>query len=162
MNLIQCNKDQLQQQVEMFWKTDFGDSLVNNKKSMSIDEEKAASVINIDSNQPPIERALGVQWNVESDEFSIKVTKHKKPFTRRGVLSIVSSVYDPLGFMAPVVLTAKKMLQDLCKKGIGWDNELGENELRHWEHWYSNLQELANISVARCMVLGEAKYLEFF
>jgi hypothetical protein len=79
------------------------------------------------------------------------------------VLSIVSSVYDPLGFVAPVVLTAKKMLQDLCKKGIGWDNELGESELRIWKRWYANLQELANLFVARCIkpaILGEAKYLE--
>ena len=56
---------------------------------------------------------------MKSDEFTVKVMKHNKPSTRRGVLSIISSVYDPLGFVAPVVLTAKKMLQDLCEKGIG-------------------------------------------
>jgi hypothetical protein len=76
---------------------------------MISDDEKAPS-------QPMIERALGVQWNMRADEFSIKVTKQDKPSTRCGILSIVSSVYDTLGFVAPFVLTAKRILQDQFHK----------------------------------------------
>jgi hypothetical protein len=127
-------------------------------------EEKAPSVVNLNSSQPMIERALCVQWNVQADKFSIKVTKRDKPSTRRGILSIVSSVYDPLHFVTPFVLTAKRILQDLCKKGRGGDEELEENELRRWEDWYSDLERLTKISVARCIkpaTLGEAKYLSY-
>ena len=31
---------------------------------------------------------------------------------------------DPFGFAAPFVLTAKKILQDLCKMKLGWDKEI--------------------------------------
>jgi hypothetical protein len=43
-------------------------------------EEKAPSVVNLDSSQPMIEHALGVQWNVQADKFSIKVTKQDKGY----------------------------------------------------------------------------------
>ena len=67
------------------------------------EKEKTASVVDIDCEQQPLERTLGIQWNVESDEFGFKIMKKDKPSTRRGILSIVSSVYDPLGFVAPFI-----------------------------------------------------------
>ena len=45
VNLIQRNEDQLQQQLDMFWKTDYGNSLVNDKKSMSIEDSQALKII---------------------------------------------------------------------------------------------------------------------
>ena len=56
----------------------------------------------------PVERALGVKWCVETDTFGIKVDIKFKPPTRRGILSNVSSVYDPLGLATPFVLPAKR------------------------------------------------------
>ena len=51
----------------------------------------------------PVERALGVKWCVESDTFSFNVDIKLKPPTRRGILLVVSSVYDPLELAAPFV-----------------------------------------------------------
>ena len=96
----------------------------NRKEVLAIipKKERAASVVDIDCEQQPLERTLGIQWNVESDEFGFKIMKKEKPSTRRRILSIVSSVYDPLGFVAPFILTAKMILQGLCRKTIGWDD----------------------------------------
>ena len=44
---------------------------------------------------------------------------------------MVSSVYDLLGFVAPFILTAKLILQDLCKKKPGWDDKISED----FERW---------------------------
>lgn len=46
------------------------------------------------------------------------------PFTRRGVLSTIASVFDPLGFVAPFILVGKKILQQLCFDKINWDDPL--------------------------------------
>lgn len=54
----------------------------------------------------PVERALGVQWCVESDVFEFRIVVSDKPPTRRGILSVISSVYDPLGFATPFTLPA--------------------------------------------------------
>ena len=42
-----------------------------------------------------MERALGVQWALESDMFSFRIVIKDQPLTRRGILSSISSVYDP-------------------------------------------------------------------
>ena len=52
-----------------------------------------------------------MQWDVEKDAFLFKVCEPHQPPTKRGILSAVSSLYDPLGFVCPVVLEAKKFLQ---------------------------------------------------
>lgn len=58
-----------------------------------------------------MERALSVQWCMASDEFQFRVVVKRNPLTRRGVLSTVASVYDPLGFVAPFILVGKQILQ---------------------------------------------------
>ena len=63
----------------------------------------------------PNERALGLEWDPEEDTFKIKVKKKEPVLTKRGLLSYVSSVYDPLGFVSPFVLTAKKLFQQETK-----------------------------------------------
>ena len=80
-------------------------------------DERAQSMLNLDlKDAPPIQRALGLKWDMESDKFIFDGVLKDKPTTRRGILSLVSSVYDPLGFLAPDVLPAKKLLQDLCRE----------------------------------------------
>lgn len=66
----------------------------------------------------PVERALGVRWDVEGDIFCYKIKVNDKPLTRRGLLSVVSSVYDPLRFAAPVIFPAKLILQELRRERL--------------------------------------------
>ncbi len=63
----------------------------------------------------PIEHVLGIEWCIESDSFRFRITLKDKPLTRRGVLATISSIYDPLGFVASVLLAGKRILQTLCK-----------------------------------------------
>ena len=55
----------------------------------------------------PEERALGVAWEVENDVLKFNVRFEEKPSTRRGILSTVASLFDPLGLVAPALLDAK-------------------------------------------------------
>lgn len=73
----------------------------------------------------PLERALGIKWQRESDVFKFQVELKTQPDTSRGILSTVASIYDPLGFISPVLLNGKRILQDLCQHGIGWDDPDG-------------------------------------
>ena len=99
----------------------------------------------------PIERALGIQWCVESDVLGFHITVTNKPPTRRGILSTVSSIYDPLGFVAPFTMPAKRILQSLCKvSDLGWDDEIPSDQKLQWEEWISQLPLLERIMVERC------------
>ena len=65
-------------------------------------------------------KVLGVIWNLESDEFVVNVEPvynealHMEP-TKRNVVSLVSKIYDPLGFISPVVISFKLFFQELCQ-----------------------------------------------
>ena len=82
----------------------------------------------------PTERTLGVQWDMESDKFvfSSNLKDSLNPSTRRGILSLTSSIFDPIGYLAPVVLPAKLLLQDLCRDEYGWDEQIPEREAQRW------------------------------
>jgi len=50
-----------------------------------------------------------------------------------------------------VVLPAKKLIQDLCKQGLSWDEKIGVEEAVRWEKWLSELPKLPKIALARCL-----------
>jgi hypothetical protein len=113
------------------------------------ESERAQSIVSLDLDELPVERALGVEWNVKEDTFSFRVAERKKAATRRGILSDVSSMYDPLGFAAPFILPAKRLLQQLCKEKIGWDEDVPPSVLEAWERWLNDLPLWRSISVPR-------------
>lgn len=116
------------------------------------EEERATEVKDLDLDQDvlPMERALGVHWCIQSDSFKFKITMSDKAPTRRNLLSIVSSVYDPLGILSPVTLQAKKILQELCRRKIGWDVVIPGDLAHKWLVWKTQLQHLESVSVQRC------------
>jgi len=114
------------------------------------ESERATSVKNLDFGHAPIERALGVQWCVSSDTFGFSIIVKDRPATRRGILSVVSSVYDPLGFVSPFILSAKILLQDLCRKKLNWDDKIPDEDLQRWKSWLETLPKLEQFSVDRC------------
>ncbi|KAL9976995.1 hypothetical protein ACROYT_G014350 [Oculina patagonica] len=115
-------------------------------------EDRAEDIKKLDLDQDilPIERALGIQWCIENDSFNFRITLKDKPCTRRGILSTVSSIFDPLGSVAPVLLEGKKILQELCKEDTGWDDPVPSAIRAKWEKWRSDLPLLQEFSVARC------------
>lgn len=115
-------------------------------------KDRAEDIKKLDLDQDilPIERALGIQWCIENDSFNFRITLKDKLCTRRGILSTVSSIFDPLGFVAPVLLEDKRILQELCKEDTGWDDPVPSAIKAKWEKWRSDLPLLQEFSVARC------------
>ncbi|XP_013409147.1 uncharacterized protein LOC106172792 [Lingula anatina] len=112
--------------------------------------EQAPSVRNVNFDKQPIEHALGVQWNIEKDTFGYCVRERDVKNTRRGILSFIASIYDPLGFAAPLILKPKQILQELCREGIAWDSDLPAEHLNAWTQWREGLDNLQTIEVPRC------------
>lgn len=72
-----------------------------------------------------------------------------RPATKRGVVSTVSSIYDPLGFVSPYTIRAKMIFQDECRRRRDWDEPLTEDNIEAWEHWRKDLKELTNFRIPR-------------
>ncbi len=115
------------------------------------DRAKEVKDLDLSHNILPMERALGVQWSTETDMLTFKVQIQAKQSTRRGILSVVSSIYDPLGFLAPVILPAKQLLRNLCKDKKGWDEEIQDDQEQRWCNWLLDLQQLSKFTVPSCI-----------
>ena len=116
------------------------------------EDDQAPSMQNRDlSDKLPFERALGMQWNMEEDMFMYKINPKNKPKTRRGILSVTSSLYDPLGLVAPVTITPKIIQQYLCRlEKLGWDDAVPDDIGERWDRWLAQLPLLMQLNVARC------------
>ena len=99
----------------------------------------------------PLDRALGVLWDIEKDCFTFKLNVKDKPSTRRGMLSVLSSFYDPLGLIAPYLLKGKIILQSLCALKLGWDDQVSAEIKLEWEKWLQTLPTVESLSIPRCI-----------
>ena len=121
------------------------------------DSERSKEIKSIDTDKdsPHVQRALGIQWCVRSDTFGFSICPKPRSPTRRGVLSAASSIFDPLGFLAPFILTAKQILQDLCRIKLEWDEEIPPQYTPRWENWLLDLPKLSSFSISRCLMPAE-------
>ena len=116
------------------------------------EEDRRQGVKNRDliTDSLPTERALGIHWNLEHDYLGFCVHLKETPATRRGMLSTVSSIYDPLGFVAPFILPGRKIIQRLCQGEVKWDDPVSCDIRKDWKEWKSYLSILGDITVNRC------------
>ncbi|KAK3737845.1 hypothetical protein QZH41_004783 [Actinostola sp. cb2023] len=127
------------------------------------DRAKGLQDLDLRCDPLPIERTLGVMWCVETDSFQFRIVIQDHPLTRRGVLSTVSSVYDPLGFVSPLILVGKQILQSLCRESVDWDDPIPDELLPRWERWRRELHVLEQLRIQRCFKpndFGEIKSTE--
>ncbi|XP_055501665.1 uncharacterized protein LOC129703327 [Leucoraja erinacea] len=115
------------------------------------DRAEETKVMDLDKDNLPMERALGLHWCVETDVFKFKLSIQERPCTRRGILSVIGSVYDPLGFLAPFTLLAKLILQNLCREKLGWDESITQTSSHSWTEWLKDLQKMSTFKVDRCI-----------
>ncbi|XP_043228628.1 uncharacterized protein LOC122392278 [Amphibalanus amphitrite] len=102
--------------------------------------DRSVTSRDLGDNDRKCERALGVHWDTLSDELTFRVTSISQPVTKRGILSSVSSIFDPLGVLAPWVLTAKCLLQSIWRAGYEWDQLIADTGLRSvWKRWTDEL-----------------------
>ncbi|VDP90372.1 unnamed protein product [Echinostoma caproni] len=81
-------------------------------------DERAPSLRELQGSPLQKDRALGVQWDSEKDEFLFQLQLPETTATRRGILFSLASLYDAMGFVAPWLLPGKILLQDLCRKRV--------------------------------------------
>ena len=112
--------------------------------------ERASPTLDLDLDQLPINRTLGLSWDAETDEFYFTSISTDKPATKRGILSVMSSLFDPLGFLAPYVLPVKVLLQELWQQKVGWDDQIRDQQLGIWQRWLNSLSQLPEVRIARC------------
>ncbi|XP_077972240.1 uncharacterized protein LOC144427239 [Styela clava] len=65
------------------------------------EEDKAPVAHALELGDDAVSRTLGLNWNAATDQFVVIVRIQERPSTRRGILSMVSQIFDPLGCNRP-------------------------------------------------------------
>lgn len=121
----------------------------NNKTLQSILSKENIDNDVVDLTRDHTERALGLNWNSSKDTISFNfnsikipdsiINKNENP-TKREMLSVIMSVYDPLGMLLPLTIRSKMLLQDVWRRKSSWDEKLTEAEFVRWQLWISELK----------------------
>lgn len=98
-------------------------------------------------------KVLGLNWNLKNDTLKLKykentIVKENTP-TKRDVLSSLARVYDPCGFVSPLVLSAKLIFQELCKRKLKWDDKIPEDLALAWSEALGQLNLITSIELQR-------------
>ena len=56
----------------------------------------------------PTKRTLAINWDVKNDKLGFIVNLSDKPYARKGMLSMINKIYDPLGLASLFLLRGKK------------------------------------------------------
>ncbi|KAI4825504.1 hypothetical protein KUCAC02_021184 [Chaenocephalus aceratus] len=125
----------------------------NNAEVMRVfpgeDLAKGLQDLNIGQDSPPMQHSLGLGWDLSTDTFAFRVAASDKSFTRRGVLSTINSLFDPLRFAAPVSIQGHIILRELMTDGCEWDVPLPKEKLEEWLRWKNSLEDLQGLKIPR-------------
>ncbi|XP_059225279.1 uncharacterized protein LOC131997762 [Stomoxys calcitrans] len=97
-------------------------------------------------------KTLGIRWNAMMDAFYYNVYDIKIPtehITKRSILSIVAKLFDPAGWLAPIIITAKMLLQQLWIDGTDWDEKVKPQSLEKWYTFIGNFSAIPDIRIPR-------------
>lgn len=94
-------------------------------------------------------QVLGLKWNPDEDSLGYDFSSIKFMSTKRGVLSVIARIFDPLGFLSPVVFFAKHLMQMIWLPNIAWDDKLPTDIRNTWSRFVSELPTLSSVRVPR-------------
>ncbi|XP_053699130.1 uncharacterized protein LOC128746106 [Sabethes cyaneus] len=104
------------------------------------------------------ERLLGVVWESTEDVFCFasasktefsEILQGKQCPTKRMVLSFVMAQFDPAGFLAPLVVRGKMLVQDLWRSGCEWDDRIDDVSFKKWMRWTQLMRQVKLIKIPR-------------
>ncbi|KAK3104599.1 hypothetical protein FSP39_005889 [Pinctada imbricata] len=115
------------------------------------DLEKNLKTLDIYADELPMQQSLGLSWDINSDCMTFSARIPDKPFTKRGLLSVINSLFDPLGFIAPIVIHGRILYREICEYKEGWDDPLQNDREKEWSDWRLSLDALENLRIPRML-----------
>ena len=109
---------------------------------------------------PIVNNVLGLEWDTSKDTLSLKPCKFQKLefLTKRMLVSLVSTCFDPLGFCSPILIKGKMLIQLAWKEQVSWDTHLSPFFLREWQILAQEIDQLPSIKFPRCVCVSHEPY----
>ncbi|XP_066589335.1 uncharacterized protein [Prorops nasuta] len=97
-------------------------------------------------------KTLGLLWDPTTDSFGYQVTQSQYcslENTKRTILSSIARLFDPLGWLAPMTVRTKILLQDLWILKVDWDSSLAAEIQKRWNDYCGDILRVSDISIPR-------------
>ncbi|XP_017875754.1 uncharacterized protein LOC108622406 [Ceratina calcarata] len=102
-------------------------------------------------------KVLGLRWVPSADYFYFNLTRFQPsatPPTKRSLFSEIAKLYDPLGWLSPVVVRAKILMQSQWLEKIHWDQSVSMETHRTWNNFCEDWIKLNNLRIPRWIGIG--------
>ncbi|XP_062714101.1 uncharacterized protein LOC134290893 [Aedes albopictus] len=105
------------------------------------------------------ERVLGMRWDPKDDLFVFDTQFREDPLplltgvivpTKRQVLRVVMSHFDPLGIVATYTVHGKILIQDVWRSRVSWDDPITAEDFESWQRWVKLVPNLTQVEIPRC------------
>lgn len=128
----------------------------------SIPEDHKEKPIGFRAPEQPVHSVLGLKWIPNEDVFSYSVGTQniKETPTKRIVLSVISQIYDPSGWLTPVTFWSKSFMQYLWTLGLDWDEPLDDSVISVWNKFANELPYIEMLKIPRYVGLSSAKDIQ--
>ena len=117
-------------------------------------DELANPLLLSDNNDLTI-KTLGIQWRPQDDCFSFTISNDRISIrSKRNLLSETAKLFDPLGWISPIILKLKILFQETWVRQLTWDNELPLDILNECNKLLTQLPSISQISIPRFLGCG--------
>ena len=72
--------------------------------------------------------------------------------SRRFILSSYLRVFDPVGFLAPLMVFPKSLLRELCHAKLNWDAKPSPLQQDNWNTWSNGIEIVKSIKPIICLI----------
>ncbi|KFD63100.1 hypothetical protein M514_24687, partial [Trichuris suis] len=117
--------------------------------------DRSDGIVNLRLSDISLENVLGLLWDQRSDSFRFASDVDSRIVkTKRQMLSAVASLYDPLGFLAPVIVTAKLLMRETTCLNTDWDEDLDKKLSQQFQDWSSKISSIRSLLIPRWLSLS--------
>ncbi len=103
----------------------------------------------------PVIKTLGIVYLAEEDAFTFRMQPPEtEVWSKRNVLRYVATLYDAHGLVAPHVVVARIILQDVWRDGKQWDEEIDGTLLTRWKQWLKKTPCLKELRIPRQLAVN--------
>ncbi|XP_031635447.1 uncharacterized protein LOC116348558 [Contarinia nasturtii] len=104
---------------------------------------------------------LGLKWSIADDAFRYNYTNLSDlPPTKRNIVSAIAKLYDPIGWLAPIVILGEILIQDVWKSKVEWDTIVPLELKNRWNDLKRTMIDVNKITVPRWIGLSPEKSIE--
>lgn len=106
---------------------------------------------------------LGLKWIPKIDCFIFKVEiaiDNDLIITKRLVVSEVAKLYDPNGYLGPLIVIAKVFIQQLWCLKLDWDEKLSDQNIEVWKQFHNKLTQLNQLRIPRWLQTTATRQIE--